>query len=289
MASDPDRHRLAPEQHRAIYADRIAPRLFRTASPVETPTAVVLGGQPGAGKSAMIAQAAQDFREAGGIVRIIGDNLRSFHPGYEELQRRDDRTAAFFTDRDSGQWIELAIADAARRRCNVVVEGTMRVPDKVAETLALFRSNGYATDARALAVSPELSALGILQRFVAQKEDRGFGRMTSKQAHNAALAGMLDTLDRIQDERLADRLTIYRRGNEALHSIALGDPAQPGEPRARAIVEAERARPLARQEADYVRAEMQRLAPALRRFGILSEAAVQREQPAPRRGADRER
>lgn len=289
MARDPDRHRLAPEQHRAIYEDRIAPRLFRTASPVETPAAVILGGQPGAGKSAMIAQAAQDFREAGGIVRIIGDNLRSFHPGYEELQRRDDRTAAFYTDRDSGRWIEMAIADAARRRCNVVVEGTMRLPDKVAETLALFRGNGYATDARALAVSPELSALGILQRFVAQKEDRGFGRMTSRQAHNAALDGMLDTLDRIQDERLSDRLTIYQRGNAVLHRVELGGAAQPGEPRARAIVAAERARPLTRQEADYLRGEMQRLAPALKRFGILSEAQIQREQPAPQRGRDRDR
>lgn len=237
----------------------------------------------------MIAQAAQDFRRVGGIVRIIGDNLRAFHPGYEDLQRRDDRTAAFYTDRDSGRWIEMAIADAAQRRCNVVVEGTMRLPDKVAETLALFRGGGYATEARALAVSPELSALGILQRFVAQKEDRGFGRMTSRQAHNAALAGMLDTLDRIQHDRLADSLTIYRRGNEVLHRLDLGRPAQPGEPRARAIVEAERARPLTRQEAEYLNGEMKRLGPALQRFGITSEALIQRQQSAPQRGADRDR
>src|SRR3546814_17340212 len=96
----------------------------------------------------MIAQAAQDFREAGGIVRIIGDNLRSFHPGYEELQRRDDRTAAFYTDRDSGRWIEMAIAEAPRWRCNVVFAGTMRVPDIVAETLTPSRRTDYSNEER---------------------------------------------------------------------------------------------------------------------------------------------
>ncbi|MFC3216493.1 zeta toxin family protein [Novosphingobium panipatense] len=217
MDRDPDRYRLSPDKHRAIYKSRIAPLLFAQAAPVERPTALVLGGQPGAGKSALLAAAHAEFDRRGGLIEIIGDDLRAFHPRYSELQRQDDRTAAFFTDRDSGRWIEMAIADAAGRRCNVAVEGTMRLPDKVAETLTRFRDSGFVTDARALAVNPELSALGILQRFIAQKDSRGYGRMTSMEAHRAALGGMLDTLDRMQDERLADRLTIYRRGGEILH------------------------------------------------------------------------
>jgi hypothetical protein len=135
MDRDPDRYRLSPDKHRAIYESRIAPLLFAQAAPVARPTALVLGGQPGAGKSALLASAHAEFDRHGGLIEIIGDDLRAFHPRYSELQRQDDRTAAFFTDRDSGRWIEMAIADAAARRCNVAVEGTMRLPDKVAETL----------------------------------------------------------------------------------------------------------------------------------------------------------
>lgn len=287
MDRDPDRHRLAPDKHRAIYEDRIAPLIFARAVAVEQPTAIVLGGQPGAGKSAALAMAHAEFAR-GGLVEIVGDDLRAFHPRYSALQRQDDRTAAFFTDRDSGRWIEMAIADAAKRRCNVAVEGTMRLPDKVAETLTRFRENGYVTDARALAVNPELSALGILQRFVAQKDSRGYGRMTSMEAHRAALGGMLDTLDRIQDDRLADSLTLYRRGGGVLHRFDLAGPARPDEPRARAIVEAERARPLTREEVDYKGAEIARLAPALQRYGIVP--APNRAPPSPgRRPEDRDR
>src|SRR3546814_1266696 len=57
--------------------------------------------------------------------------------------------------------VEMAIADAVQRRVNVLVEGTMRNPDVVAKTLRDFRGAGFETDARALAVSPELSSLGI--------------------------------------------------------------------------------------------------------------------------------
>jgi len=291
MDSDPDRYRLDPAKHRAIYGKRIAPMIFAGAVAVERPTAIVLGGQPGAGKSAVLAMAHAGFTDRGGLVEIVGDDLRAFHPRYSELQRRDDRTAAFFTDRDSGAWIEMAIADAARRRCNVAVEGTMRVPDKVAETLMRFRDNGYATDAIALAVNPELSALGILQRFVAQKESRGYGRMTSMDAHRAALGGMLETLDRIQDGRLADTLTLYRRGGDVLHRIDLTRPITPDEPRARAIVEAERGRPLSREDADYKRSEIDRLTPALQRYGIVPSHSPQRGGVPSRRlrRSDRER
>src|SRR3546814_16921388 len=85
----------------------------------------------------------------------------------------------------------MAIAVAVQRSVNVLVEGTMRNPDVVAKTLRDFRGAGFETDARALAVSPELSSLGILQRYAAQKESRGVGRMTTSEAHQAAVTGML--------------------------------------------------------------------------------------------------
>lgn len=248
MDRDPERHSLPAEQLRHIYATRVAPELFKGAEPSEIPTAIVLGGQPGAGKTPMQELVASEFEHRGGLVPIIGDDLRANLPHYKALQRADDTTAAFYTDRDSGRLVEMAIADAIARRVNVLVEGTMRSPDTVARTLGDFRDAGYRTDARALAVSPQLSQLGIMQRYAAQKESRGIGRMTTAEAHEAALTGMLRTLDRIQDERLADSLTIYRRGAVVLQRLDLTGPAHASEPRARETVEAEREAALARRK-----------------------------------------
>lgn len=299
MDRDPERHSLSPDALQKIYETRVAPRLFGGAQSVEQPTAIVLGGQPGSGKTPMQNHAAREFAASGGMVKIIGDDLRAYLPHYKTLQRADDKSAAFYTDRDSGRLVEKAIAEAAHRRVNVLVEGTMRNPETVAATLRQFREAGFRTDARALAVSPEMSSLGILQRYAAQKESRGVGRMTTTEAHQNALRGMLDTLDRIQDQRLADSLTIFRRGGEAIHRFDLSSPARGDEPRARELVERERIRPLTPQEAAYKQREIERLTPILQKHGVIParaperSAEVERGKPPipspPRREDDRER
>jgi hypothetical protein len=189
-----------------------------------------------------------ELHSRGGAIQIIGDDLRSFHPKYAHLMERDDKTAAFYTDRDTGRWVEKAIAEAKARRVNIVIQGTMRDGSKVAATMQSLREAGYRIDARALAVAWRLSEQGILQRYENQRADRGAGRMTTSEAHTAAYEGMLQTLDRIEAGKLADRVTIYRRGAEAIYSNELQGGRWVREPKARAVVETERARPMTLQE-----------------------------------------
>lgn len=254
MAPNPDQYRLTEEQHQAIFEQDIKPVLFAGARPVERPVAVIFGGQPGAGKSAAVEAAKEELGPRGGAVEIIGDDLRGFHPHYARLMADDDKTAAFYTDRDTGRWVEKAIAEARAQRINVVIEGTMRDGAKVAATMESLRAADYFIDARALAVNARLSEQGILQRYENQKADRGVGRLTTAEAHQAAYDGMLQTLDRIERDKLADRVTIYRRGAEAIHGNALENGQWAQEPQARAMVEAERARPMTMQERrDYAK------------------------------------
>ena len=252
MARNPDQHRLSEAEHQAIFERDIQPNLFAGAKTSEQPVAIIFGGQPGAGKSAAIKDAMDELASRGGAVQIVGDNLRCYHPHHSQLMRRDDKTAAFYTDRDTGRWVEKAIAEAKARRVNIVIEGTMRDGDKVAATMEGLREAGYEIDARALAVSSRMSEQGIMQRYEYQRADRGAGRMTTPEAHRAAFDGMLRTLERIEAGKLADRVTIYRRGDEVIYSNELRDGQWAWPPHARAVVEAERARsPTLRERQDY--------------------------------------
>ncbi|MGA5425184.1 zeta toxin family protein [Streptomyces lavendulocolor] len=59
--------------------------IFSRHAPQSTPVVVLLGAQPAAGKSQ--AMAAVEQRHAGrSLVPLTGDELRAFHPRYEELQ-----------------------------------------------------------------------------------------------------------------------------------------------------------------------------------------------------------
>lgn len=242
MADDDDRYALDAATHERIFRQHIVPHLFRDVVSQDRPTAIFLGGQPGAGKSQTLAAAIAEMSAKGGVVEIVGDDLRPYHPMFRELMRSDDQNMARYTQADAGKWVEKSLAYAAEHKLNIVFETTMRTPDAVAPLLHRFQSAGYQVDARLLAVNPALSELGILQRYVDQVDKHGHGRMVPPAIHEAALKGMLASADRIQDERLADRVDVYRRGNERIASFDLSDPNSSDEARIRASIVAERER-----------------------------------------------
>lgn len=254
MMPDPEKFRLNEAEHQDIFENDICPDLFLSSAPSVRPVAIIFGGQPGAGKSLAVDIAVQELGHCGGAVQIIGDDLRAYHPSYELLMLNDDKTAAYYTDRDTGLWVEKAIAEAKAQKFNLIIEGTMRDGDKVASTMQSLRGAGYQIDARVMAVNPRLSEQGILQRYERQKAVFGYGRMTTPEAHQAGLDGVLKTVERIESEKLADRITIYRRGPEELYSNRLEYRKWKLDPHGRAAIETERHRPMSvRERQDYVR------------------------------------
>ena len=112
----------------------------------------------------------------------------------------------------------------------------------ISETIRSLRDAGYFIEARALAVNKSLSWLGVLQRYERQRADRGFGRMTTPEAHQAGYEGLLNTLELIEKEKLADKLTIYKRGAVILYENELQGTFWKHPPQARFILESERNR-----------------------------------------------
>lgn len=257
-ALDPDRFRLSEAKHQQIFERFVVRHVFGGAAPSSRPVAVVFGGQPGSGKSAAVQQAVAELRSRDGAAVLVGDDLRPFQPQYSRLLRKDDSTAAFYTDRDTAGWIEKSIAYARDRRYSIVIEGTMRDAGKVAETLTGFRAAGFDLDTRGLAVNARLSQLGILERYEQQRAIRGSGRLTVEAAHDAAFQGMPVTVDRIEREGLSDRLRLFTRSQVAVFdNRGAGGTVATG---ARAALEAERSRPLSIGETQQLVAGYSRVA-----------------------------
>lgn len=245
----PDIHPLPEAESERIYRERIRPLVLPDElAPVERPTFVILGGQPGAGKTGLLIESREALKAEGATVSVVGDDLRGFHPGYRALQRSDPENAALLTNPDASRWVERLLEEARRRRVNVVLETTMRQPDSVERIMTAFRASGYRTEARVVAVSERDSWQGMHLRYEATLKASGSARFTLKAVHDAAVVGMLTTLERIEEQGLAERVEVRRRSGEPVYVNERENGSWRHSRRAADVVLEERDRPPASED-----------------------------------------
>jgi predicted ABC-type ATPase len=201
-----------------VYVDLVRPLLFKDLSASAAPELIMVGGQPGAGKTSATAQAVRDLmRHGDGVAYINGDELRPFHPQYAALVAADRSTAADKTGADVGLWAERAIREAAAGRFHAVIETTMRQPEVVRSTAEQFTARGFRFEMRVVVVDPQASHLGIYERFAAGlASPSALPRFTLPSYHADAVAQMPMTLTAVA--RLANVIRFVDRQGRELYS-----------------------------------------------------------------------
>lgn len=73
MKLNPEQYMLDEKEHQRIFERHIKPDLFKSdMRPADHPVAVILGGQPGAGKSGILDMAFLELSQFGDVVQICG-------------------------------------------------------------------------------------------------------------------------------------------------------------------------------------------------------------------------
>lgn len=208
-------YKLPNEEHERLY-QQLLQNQFSHSTRNKNPSIVILGGQPGCGKSGLIELGQNTFPDRN-VVIINGDEFRSLHSKSIEIFRNHEQKYAELTDPDVREWTSRLFQDAIATKRNIIFEGTMRNDGPICKTIQQLMQEGYQIHIRVMAVNEQESMLGIHQRFEAQKVYKGFGRMTPIESHNAAYSGMLHTINRIENEKLFHTLQVYNRNNELLY------------------------------------------------------------------------
>lgn len=204
------------------FCTGILPAALKGAVRQDRPVVVIVGGQPGAGKTAVadLVQAALDRR--GGAVRICSDLHKSAHCQYGELLADDVRTAGVMVRPDTHRW-QAAVEDHVRMHgFDAVVESALADIEEFRTSGAAYRRASHRIEVVAVATPEALSQLGILDRFLSEAI-AGCGRYVSWENHDACARKMLATLAAVEAERLADRITVVRRDGAVLYDNELVD------------------------------------------------------------------
>lgn len=173
------------------------------------PVAILLAGQPGAGKTELSSMLIHGLR--GNAVFINGDDYRRFHPHYRELYRVFGSDSVQMMSPFSNRVTERLIDEFSNRGVNMVIEGTGRTVEVPRSTAELLTRKGYTAEMAVIAVRPEISLISTLRRFYQMNERGTIPRATAISAHDAIVDVLPGNLDRLNSLPSIVRLSIWDR------------------------------------------------------------------------------
>ncbi|MDB5090706.1 MAG: hypothetical protein JWR09_4700 [Mucilaginibacter sp.] len=198
--------------------------------PVQQPVGIILGAQPGAGKTLLENIAMEELGD--NVVVCSLDNLRDFHPDVEEIKRKHEAYYPELTGDYAWDWRIGLMAYCVENRLNFIMETTFSDGQFINNIISGLREKDYRAEIKLLAVHPRLSLLGTEERFEGQKLREEGGRTIGKEVHDDKYSNLIPALITVQSASLYNKLQVYGRNVasgeyadiEGLHLIATNPP-----------------------------------------------------------------
>jgi UDP-N-acetylglucosamine kinase len=188
-------------------------------SPVDIPRAIILGGQPGAGKTTLADVFTGQLDN--NAIFISGDAYRKLHPNSTAIIQKYGRDGLPLMSAFSGAVTERLIEYTSKQKFNLVIEGTLRTTEVPLKTCRLLKQNGYQVDLACMAVKPLLSYFSTLLRYEMMQEYGTAPRATPKEAHDHVVAQLGPNLDSIELENVFDRILLYTRTKYCIYDSSI--------------------------------------------------------------------
>ncbi|MBB5441086.1 hypothetical protein HDC92_004791 [Pedobacter sp. AK017] len=170
---------------------------------------IILGGQPGAGKSELERIARKELGQ--NVVSCNADIFRDYHPEAEKIKAKHESYYPELTSEYAQAWNNGLRAYCEANRMNFILETTFSSGNLMNKTISELQDKGYRVEIKLMAVHPKLSLLGTHFRYEHMKLTENSGRLVGKEAHDNRYNLIAPTLYLVQNEGLYNKLQIYGR------------------------------------------------------------------------------
>ncbi|MFG6086115.1 zeta toxin family protein [Stenotrophomonas indicatrix] len=195
------------------------------------PRAIILAGQPGAGKGGLVR--AVEFEFSDDVVKVDPDELRGAHPDAPHLRQQHPYTWAGHTHEDASQWAKELRSAAVEGRRNLILDTTLGNGDSAVTLIKDLQSKGYDVEIRGVVAHRLESELGVDARFSNSVDSRGFGRYVPEDVRKHVYQALPGNLNQVQAET-GIQIRLYGREGAQVYD-SQNDARLPG-----AALEAER-------------------------------------------------
>lgn len=210
-----DKYKIDIEEFRLIE-DEIIKLYTRFIDSVNQPKTIILGAQPGSGKSELEKIAFNNLSKNAVICNV--DNLKNFHPHSQEIKKNHPEYFNEFTSSVAHQW-NLAL----RRNCiennyNFILETTFSEGTSINSIIENLKKNKFQVEIYLLSVPEIISKLGIVLRYEEMLNLNIFGRKVSIESHDQRFKQIPQAIKIVEDKKLYDYINLYGRSLMNLNS-----------------------------------------------------------------------
>lgn len=179
--------------------------------PQTQPIGYVLGGQPGAGKSALTATLQETVFKKNPAFAINGDEFRQHHPRFKQIIETHGQEASRYTSTFSETMTAMAIRRAIEERRNIIIEGTFRTTETPIQTLQGLKDAGYETGVAIQTCPAFVSLACTVERYEKALAKNEPARLTPKEHHDLVVQMLPMNADFVFKSGLADSFLVHSR------------------------------------------------------------------------------
>ncbi|MBQ9792307.1 MAG: zeta toxin family protein [Clostridia bacterium] len=182
-------------------------------TPSENPLAVIVGGQPGSGKTALISYTKQ-FSAFRNFIAIDNDFFRSFHPQADEIRQNHPSLFTQATDQLGMGITESVINYCLENKFDIILHQTLKNNRIGDDAICSLKENGYTVGVRVFAVPFYESSMSQIERYLGQAEKLGYCRFATQEGHLKAYLGLPNTVDYLEKNGFYDFIQVFKRSDD---------------------------------------------------------------------------
>ena len=190
-------------------------------SMTDAPRLIILGGQPGSGKSSTIELIESEYNK--NIVAINGDDFKPLYPDYNLKMQHSSEKTSIEVQPYSNHVVNALKAEYSDKKYNLIIEGTMRTSDIPLSTVSEMKAKGYKAEAYVVAANYYASRTGCLLRMETDKFNTGIGRPVPVDSHDAAYANIPTAIQALIDSGMLENIKILTRDGSVIGELSKRD------------------------------------------------------------------
>ena len=207
---------MSEEQYKSAY-QQIKNNITKNKTRVECPVAIVLGGQPGAGKSNIYQIARRRF--SNNLVELDCDAFRIYHPYYEQIKLIFEKEDGAKTNPFVFRAVDTLVEELSDEKYNLIIESSLNRSKTAINNGKILPPKGYEVELHVMATNKEVSWQGTINRYYEEMRRTGKPRAIPKNFHDQVVSNICNSLDEVKQSGLMSNILIFDRTQTCLYNM----------------------------------------------------------------------